>query len=476
MKRAIAAIAIALVLVSNVATLAWWWTHLSSERYLSGETEVLFEARRAHAHLPLYVDPVVGAFDYGAVPSRYYVTYPPLWSSLLGATGLFAAPAARAISLACWAAALLWGVAFARREGRASAAFGAAFLLGTWALMQFAGSARPDALAVLLAVVGASRAIRLGRLDALSAACLALAPWVKPTVLGAVAGCLLGQASVARASYAGRGALGRGYLSRGFASMGFLKPFAVVALVSALVAGALASASHGHFLTHLARATSAPLTLAHLWEMLAARGPFFLPLIAVAGACVWPERHTPGGRIALRALAVSTAWTLLSLAKGGAASNYWMEPCALAIVTIGLFSRPFGAPRAWLALGVSAWVAVASVRGATDNASLDRDYAARLSDIRAACSPSPVRVVMSDDPALELALDGRVVDHAQQLFPLAFDPVVSSAWAADLARPEVACFVDRTGIPTVVPALSSVLRERFHAVRAEMWWLVLARN
>src|SRR5262245_2120332 len=45
-----------------------------------GEAETLFEASRMRDRLALYVDPIVGAADYLGPPSRYYVTYPPLWS------------------------------------------------------------------------------------------------------------------------------------------------------------------------------------------------------------------------------------------------------------------------------------------------------------------------------------------------------------------------------------------------------------
>ena len=58
-----------------------------------GEAEVLFEARRIHEHLPLFVDPIAGAQDMGVPPSRWYVTYPPIWSGVLS----IVPPAAAAI-------------------------------------------------------------------------------------------------------------------------------------------------------------------------------------------------------------------------------------------------------------------------------------------------------------------------------------------------------------------------------------------
>src|SRR5579884_3638140 len=74
-------IAAAVVLGASVlSVLLWAVLTLSVRLTIPGETEVLFEASRIRAGLPLYVDPVVGAFDYGAVPARYFVVYPPLWS------------------------------------------------------------------------------------------------------------------------------------------------------------------------------------------------------------------------------------------------------------------------------------------------------------------------------------------------------------------------------------------------------------
>src|SRR4051794_30334385 len=47
------------------------------------EGAMLFQASRIHEGLPLYIDPVKGAFDYGPVPARYFVQYSPMWPLLL---------------------------------------------------------------------------------------------------------------------------------------------------------------------------------------------------------------------------------------------------------------------------------------------------------------------------------------------------------------------------------------------------------
>jgi hypothetical protein len=66
-------VALALVLV-------WAVADVRARPPMGGEGEALFEAARMRAHLPLYTDPIEGAWEQGAPPARYYVLYPPLWS------------------------------------------------------------------------------------------------------------------------------------------------------------------------------------------------------------------------------------------------------------------------------------------------------------------------------------------------------------------------------------------------------------
>src|SRR5271165_5666254 len=46
---------------------------------------VLFNAARIRSGLPLYVNPVVGAHEYGEPPARYFVAYTPLAAMWLSA-------------------------------------------------------------------------------------------------------------------------------------------------------------------------------------------------------------------------------------------------------------------------------------------------------------------------------------------------------------------------------------------------------
>src|SRR5690606_15080644 len=104
---------------------------------------------------------------------------PPLWSwvvSLLpeGADRV----GARIACTAAWfgtLGALVWK---ARHESRLEAGAAAAFVAGIWVLANFATVGRPDSIACALAAAGLARAIRKGRVDAVSIAALVLAPWV----------------------------------------------------------------------------------------------------------------------------------------------------------------------------------------------------------------------------------------------------------------------------------------------------------
>jgi len=182
------------------------------------EGEILYEAQRIRASLPLYTDPVVGALDEGAVPARFFVLYPPIlpWLlSLVPERG--AAIAGRALGTAAWfgtLAAIVGTVPGARRKAAFAAA---AFAGGIYTLTLFASTARPDSLAVALAGAGLLRAVDRRRLDAPCGVLFALAAWTKPNVLGLAAGAMVAGAWVNRrgAALAAAGALGAGGLVAG---------------------------------------------------------------------------------------------------------------------------------------------------------------------------------------------------------------------------------------------------------------------
>lgn len=101
--RALIAIGAAALLVAALATAAFSFGLLATRPLIYGEAEVLHEAARIRGHLALYTDPVAGAFDYGPVPTRCFVVYPPLWAWVLSW-----APAGAATAVARGASALAW--------------------------------------------------------------------------------------------------------------------------------------------------------------------------------------------------------------------------------------------------------------------------------------------------------------------------------------------------------------------------------
>src|SRR5262249_5565381 len=111
------------------------------------------------------------------------------------------------------------------------------------------------------------------------------------------------------------------------------------AIAAACVAG-LHAASDGAWVTHLFLSTQTTPLLGLWRDQMKSRLPFFALPLAAAGWCAWRARGSPGAPIALCALAASCAWTVWSLAKVGSASNYWMEPCVVALAIVARLPRP----------------------------------------------------------------------------------------------------------------------------------------
>jgi hypothetical protein len=435
----LAAVAGVVVGISLCATLVWIALTTASRPLDGVEGEVLFEADRLRSGLPLYVDPAVGAHEYGAVPARYLVLYPPVWSALLSVVPRGAAAVVgRAVATIAWLYPLAWILRSAPRERARARAIvaGGAFVLGAYTLAMYGASARPDALAVAASALAVERASRLGRVDAVAGALFALAAWVKPNVIGAAPGAFVAAAMVAHGDARARaravlpGALG-------------------AALVSVTVGGALTASVSTAWVLHLFGSTGQEPSLAWWLSQLASRGPFFALPIAAALAIGWRARRDAGAAIAAAALATSAAWCVVSLAKIGSASNYFMEPLYAAVVVLARADVPLEAlvPRgrivaAGVALVQAAWVGVASVRSALEGVPRAHAQAEALASARATCGAGPAGVIVADEPGLELTLDGRIVATPFQSthlarrgrFPL-------DAWIEDVRRPEVRCVV-----------------------------------
>ncbi len=455
-----------------LALVVYWAVATAASRpTLAGETEVLFEASRIRAGWPLYVDPLAGAHEYGSLPARYLVTYPPLWSWLVAhvPAGTPALLFGRAASGAAWLGALALFVARARPACRAQALAAAAFYAGTFNIALFAASGRPDSIAVLLATVGLARSIRAGRVDAASGALFALAAWVKPTVFGLAAGALVAGALSLRSD--ARERVGARWWVEGLAG------FAGAAAVSAALALALGRASHGAWIAHLVRSNLQPLSLVAWGEAMRHDAFFFAGPAAYALAIGWRDRRRPGARIALSSLAFAFAWAVFARAKIGSSTNYWMESSVGVVALVSVARPPAAASRPLLAalgLAQAAWVGVASAQSATYRVAADRRIASLLDGARATCGACPGDFVMSDDPAAELRLDGRIYTTGYQMAFLAVAGQYPGAlWASELQLPEVGCYVEHTGIARIVPEVARVLDARFTRVAETDDWKVL---
>ena len=273
--RASAALAAVVVLASLAVTLVAVCIRVRVRPLDGVEGAVLFEASRIRQGLSLYVDPSVGARDYGAIPSRYYVLYPPLYSALLSRF-----PAGSAASIGRWLSVLAFygGLAVvawnARPRCRGQAVVAVAFVGGMYELAEFGASARPDALALLLATLAAERAVRRGGLDALAGALFALAAWTKPNVVGMAAG-LFAVGLVLRRP-------------------GVLRGLAACLGVSALVALALQASSNGAWFDHLTRATGQPMRAIVLAAQINHRAQFFCGLFLLAAFAAARARRRGG--------------------------------------------------------------------------------------------------------------------------------------------------------------------------------------
>jgi hypothetical protein len=469
--RAAAAVSCAALL----ATLAWVLLTFAARPLDGSEGNILFDAARLRAHLPLYVDPLKGAWEHGAPPSRYYVYNTPVWAWLLArAPEGEAAAASRAVSSLCWFGLLAAVPIAARPEHRRAAALAALFAAGAWVLAIYGASGRADALAVALAGAALLRGARRGRVGALEGALFALAPFVKPNVLSLAAGALLAEVSLRKRA-------------------------AWPAVAGALCAGAAMAAllhvtTGGQWITHILRSTYGKMDLAFWWRQASARLPFFGLPIAAALACAWRARGDAGARIAGAALATSTTWTLFQVAKAASASNYWMEPLVGMAVTFAVAPLPELSPRARAAAGCAAlvqalWTGTASVRSAIEGIGETPARARALAQARGACAAKPDDIVLADEPGLEFTLNGRIVQTAVQF---AYQSRVGAfpvdLWVADLTHPRVVGLVLQSDLleralteenaeqDLFTPPVRAALVEKFSLARRDAGLYVYCRR
>lgn len=392
------------------------------------EAELLFEAQRVSLGRPLYVDPSVGAWEDGGPPSRFYVLYTPLWPWLVGH---LAGPsitslrhAGRGIATLAWLLAFVVPVVGAARRQRAATAIAALLGLSVYFLARNAPAATPDTLAVAVSCLGFVRIARSGKVDTLSLALVAMAPLVKPSCLGVLAGVTF--AHVARRESDRCRVL-----------------FGAAAIVS-LVGLSFTAISDGGWLTHIVRSTGQPLTWTRFVHELGSRAPILgLPHVVVAAVAI--RRRAP--LVVTAPLVASVAWASLAMAKHGSGTQYWIEPTMAATVAIAFMPAPstsssapasFGARWTMGALLLGLFVAATSLPAYARELAAWRVHDEELTSIDRHCGRDAGRgeVVVSSDVTVELALDGRIlVPDWQSAFLARRGTFPVDAWRGDLGDP-----------------------------------------
>jgi len=414
------------------------------------EGEILFEAQRVRENLALYVDPVVGAYDYGPVPSRYHVLYTPLWPyvlSLLPAGG--ALVSARLASALAWYG-LLGVIAFGAASERRRAALGAAAIAGgTFMLVRHCATATADSVAVVMAGLALLRTLRIGAADGWVGALFALAAWTKPNVIGLAAGVLVHEVFTGQPRS--------------------VRPLGAGLLVSGALAYWTARVSHGAWLAHLLRSTLQPTTLKRAFAEIVPRLPFLGLSHGFAAYCAFCGRASSAARMLFWALASSLTWTTIEMAKVGSATGYWLEPTVAAVMVMAYV--PIPRIRAWDFAGVR-WALVAAVLttlALNTVASLKGVHAAfarrdAIARVRAECGVRASELVLADHPGLEMMLDGRVLETPYQFTHLIRNggyPL--QLWKSDIQAPQIGCLVTETNLVQPAPAAADLENERFGA-------------
>ena len=451
-------------------------TSLGSRRWGPVEAEMVFEALRVRRGFPLYFDPSVGAGEYGAPPTRYFVLYTPIWPHVLawlGSASLFGLRlGGRLVSSASWAGFFAWLYRSTPQLRRAHTLIACALACGGYFLAREASLAGPDTIACVIVGVGFVRAARRGEMDALSAVLLATGPFIKPSAIGCAVGVCIGHVIVKR-----------------WAAWRSLAVMAAVGTAWVVVCVVL---SHGMWPLHMFRATGQTISLDRLVSELGARGLFLgLPHLVVIGFA-----FRGNANIVLRStLLVTLGYSTFLLAKHGSGSHYFIEPsiaCVTAVSMVDCVPGPWQRLARWTGAAVLTCItAAATFVGFTNerDASVSRD--ALIPALREACPLAPGDVAVASDLTLELDLNGRIVVPLWQTSYLVRRGVFSAEmWANDLRDPHVRCVIigpefldpvpaDISGI-VEVSAFCKELRPEidrdFVLDRNVMGWLVMKRR
>jgi hypothetical protein len=431
------------------------------------EGQLLYEASRIRRGLPLYVDPLAGAFDDGPLPIRKYVLYTPVWPLLTSAVPTaYALVAWRTVAAIAWFLGILalaaWPAAppgagpaprsdpwadpstdpstdtTIRAPAFRPAALLAALSCGGFFLLARSGfEAKPDTVPALLSACALARTLRHKRLDPLSAALFAVAALTKPNMVGVASGVFLCDAVARR--------------TRSAASV------AVAAIVAGGGASLFAWSSHGAWLVHLHASAMMPISpyrwVGYLRDYAALLGLPHAVVAALAWRASRRARTVPYGPAGLT---TSIAWACFAMGKHGSGTAYWLEP-TMAMVAVLAYGDPISLGARGQALAALLAPIAPLVLGAMSAPFFWREWnaarrdAAHVEDVRAACGVGPGEAAAASDTGLEMALTGRVTWAPwATTFLVRSGAFPLSVLEADYARPALACFVDR-GCDTVTP-------------------------
>ncbi len=397
--------------------------------YTEIEAQIAFQVDRIQHHLPLYTDPFVGAWEAGAPPSRFHVLYPPAWVELLARFPTHSLVATRTVGRVIAVSLLLVSLAAAirgaRPENRRAVFVGAMLTLGLDLVVRGAGLAQADVPAIALATLGLARAVKKGKLDVVSAALLASAPFVKHSVIGMSVGAFVAHV----------------ISSRKIGVRAFALPLASAALVGASFTLVYHFLSGGTWLVHIMRATGQALSFER-WQHEVGSRIVLLGLPHAIVLVVAVKRRTK--LLAVLPFVTCLAWTLLTLAKHGSSTHYWLEPSLACLVTVGAIPPHEKPARAlpFLGLALAIFVAISSLRAFAQAPAAYATWQPMMDEVRRVCPLAPGQVVMSNDVRVEVEINGRVIIPAWESSHMArTGEIPLDAWRQDLVRPEVRCLV-----------------------------------
>ena len=369
-------------------------TTITSRRYGPVEAEMAFEALRVRTGHALYFDPLVGAHEYGEPPTRYFVLYTPIWPMILAWLGPASLEGLRSggriVNSLAWFGFFVWTAWSTPKERRTATFVAASLSAGVFFLAREASVAGPDTVACVLAGIALFRAARKGEMDSLSAALLALGPFVKPSAIGCAVGVCIAHVLVKRV-----------------AAWRSLAVFAAVALAAA---GACVVSSHGMWPLHMFRATGQTLSFDRLVSEVSGRVLFLgLPHLV----CIVLAFRSRANMIVRVTLVTTLTYSTFLMSKHGSGSHYYIEPsiaCVCAVSTVPWALSAADRAVRWALAAILSWVSVVtSIIGFSGENEISKNRGVVLAALREACPLANGNIIVSSDLTMELEIDGRVI-------------------------------------------------------------------